>query len=256
MLQVRQLNLRYGGLQVLDRVDVDVPEHGVVGLIGPDGAGKTSFLDCLTGTAVPERGQVLLRGADLATRSAYRRVARGMAWTRREPAAVPGGTVSENVLAAQDRRARYGAVRGLLGLPGSWRRERELRRDAREILDYLDLLPYADDRVADLPYGVRKRCDLAMALATEPRLLVLDEPSAGLDPREAQQLGGTITALRGELGLSILLLEHHVPLVAGVCDEVYVLNYGQVLAYGPPDEIRRHPQVVAAYLEGAEHGAA
>lgn len=256
VLEVRALSLRFGGLQVLDRVDLDVPERRVVGLIGPNGAGKTSFFNCVTGIYRPQQGAIRLRGRDISRLPTHRRAAQGLARTWQNLGVVGSLTVFENVLLAQHPRAGYHALAGLLGLSGSWRRERELRRDTEEILDYLGLRGYAGEPVGRLPYGIQKRCDLAMALATDPRVLLLDEPSSGMGPEEAHRLGATLTELRTQLRLTILMIEHHVPLVVGVCDYVYVLNFGRLLAHGEPAEIQQHPDVLAAYLGEGHDGAA
>jgi branched-chain amino acid transport system ATP-binding protein len=160
----------------------------------------------------------------------------------------------------------------MLGLAGTWHRERELLRDAAEIIEYFGLEDVAHERTGALPYGVRKTCDMAMALASDPRMLLLDEPASGLSPEEALGLSATLRELRDRLKLTILMIEHHVPLVAEVCDYVYVLNFGELLTEGEPAEIQRHPEVIAAYLggtaekpeppewplqpEGASHGTA
>ncbi|MGH3681280.1 MAG: ABC transporter ATP-binding protein [Natronosporangium sp.] len=255
MMEVRGLSLRFGGLQVLDAVDLDLPEGRVAGLIGPNGAGKTSLFNCLTGSYRPQRGTVRFRGRDISGWPTHRRAALGIARTWQNLGVVGGLTVAENVLLARHQHAGYHALAGLLGLPGTGRRERELRRDVEEVLDYLDLRGYAAEPVDGLPYGIQKRCDLAMALATDPQLLLLDEPSSGMGPEEAHQLGATLAELASQLRLTVLMIEHHVPLVVDVCDHVYVLNFGQLLAEGAPAQIQQHPEVVAAYL-GSPDGAA
>ncbi|MGH3647827.1 MAG: ABC transporter ATP-binding protein [Micromonosporaceae bacterium] len=248
LLTVRGISLRFGGLQVLDGVDLDVHERQIVGLIGPNGAGKTSFFNCLTGIYQPQHGSVEFAGTDISKLPTHRRAQLGLARTWQNLGVVGELTVFDNVMLALHQRAGYSVVTGLFGLPSSLERERELRRDAEEILDFLELRGYADERVGDLSYGTQKQCDLAMALATDPLALLLDEPSSGMSPEEAHQLGDTLRRLRDALSLTILMIEHHVPLVVGTCDYVYVLNFGKLLATGEPAEIQRHPDVVAAYL--------
>ena len=248
LLEVRGISLRFGGLQVLGGVDLDVHEHQIVGLIGPNGAGKTSFFNCLTGIYQPQHGIVEFAGNDISTLPTHKRAQLGLARTWQNLGVVPKLTVFDNVLTALHQHAGYSVFSGMFGLPISLDRERVLRRDAEEILDYLDLRPYATERVGDLSYGIQKKCDLAMALASDPVALLLDEPSSGMSPEEAHQLGDTLRHLRDSLRLTILMIEHHVPLVVGVCDYVYVLNFGEVLAAGEPTEIQRHPEVVTAYL--------
>lgn len=256
VLEVRGLSLRFGGLQVLDQVDLSLPPRSIVGLIGPNGAGKTSFFNCVTGIYTPQQGMVRFRGHDITLLPTHRRAAHGLARTWQNLGVVGSLTVFENVLLAQHQRTGYHALAGLFGLAGTWRRERELHRDTEEILDYLDLRPYARSPVGDLPYGIQKRCDLAMALATDPEAILLDEPSSGMSPEEAQQLGATLSELRHELGLTILMIEHHVPLVVGISDYVYVLSFGRMLAEGEPAQIQRHPEVVTAYLGEESHATA
>ncbi|MGH3341522.1 MAG: ABC transporter ATP-binding protein [Carbonactinosporaceae bacterium] len=253
LLEVRELSLRFGGLQVLENVSVDVGEWEIVGLIGPNGAGKTSFFNCVTGIYRPDSGSVRFGGRDVSRMPTHRRSQLGIGRTWQNLGVVGTLTVFENVLLAQHGHAGYHALSGLLGMPRSVARERELRRDAHEITHYLGLHEYARERVNDLPYGVQKLCDLAMALATDPVVLLLDEPSSGMSPEEARSLGAKLRELRETLRLTIVMIEHHVPLVVDVCDYVYVLNFGQLLAEGKPRNIQDHPEVVAAYLGDADH---
>jgi branched-chain amino acid transport system ATP-binding protein len=254
-LEVRDLSIRFGGLQALADVTLDVGEWEIVGLIGPNGAGKTTLFNCLTGIYRPDKGTVTYRGKDITRKGTHRRAAMGIGRTWQNLGVIRSLTVMENVVTAQHAHVRYGAFSGLFGSPGAFLEERELQATAREILDFLGLLPLADERVGGLPYGTQKLCDLAMALATDPDILLLDEPSSGMGPEEAHRLGETLRFLRESLNLTILMIEHHVPLVVGVCDYVYVLNFGKLLAKGSPSEIQRHPEVMAAYL-GDEADAA
>ncbi len=247
-LEVRDVSLRFGGLQALDTVDIDVGEWEIVGLIGPNGAGKTTFFNVLTGIYKPDRGWVKFQGRDVTGVPTHKRVAMGMGRTWQNLGVVPSLTVMENLLTAQHHHVRYNPVTGLTGVPGTFMEERELKRNAEEILDFLGLLPLAAEQVGGLPYGTQKLCDLAMSLATDPTMLLLDEPSSGMGPDEAHKLGDTLRFLRDTLNLTILMIEHHVPLVVGVCDYVYVLSFGKLLAKGEPAEIQRHPDVIAAYL--------
>ena len=250
----RDISIRFGGLQALEGIDIDVGEWEIVGLIGPNGAGKTTFFNCLTGIYRPDRGTVRFRGQDISRLPTHRRTQLGLARTWQNLGVVPTLSVLENVMTAQHDHIRYGPIQGLIGSPQSFFEERALRHDAEEILEFLGLLPVRDELVAELPYGTQKLCDLAMALATDPDTLLLDEPSSGMSPEEAHQLGDTLRFLRDSLNLTILMIEHHVPLVVGVCDYVYVLSFGRMLARGEPGEIQRHPEVIAAYL-GEETGA-
>jgi branched-chain amino acid transport system ATP-binding protein len=255
ILESQDISIRFGGLQALEAVDLDVGEWEIVGLIGPNGAGKTTFFNCLMGLYKPDRGKVLYRGNDISRLPTHRRAATGIGRTWQNLGVVSTLSVMENVMTAQHTHVRYGILSGLVGSPTSFFEERTLRRDAMEILEFLGLQHVANELVGELPYGTQKLCDLAMALATDPDLLLLDEPSSGMSPEEAHQLGDTLRFLRDSLNLTILMIEHHVPLVVGVCDYVYVLSFGRLLARGEPGEIQRHPEVIAAYL-GEEASAA
>jgi branched-chain amino acid transport system ATP-binding protein len=255
VLEVRDVSIRFGGLQALDSVSIDVGEWEIVGLIGPNGAGKTTFFNCLMSIYKPDKGKVVYRGKDITRLATYKKAAMGLGRTWQNLGVIPSLTVLDNVLTAQHAHVRYGALSGMLGSPRSFAEEGELRTNAREILEFLGLLPVADELVGGLPYGTQKMCDLAMALATDPDILLLDEPSSGMGPEEAHQLGETLRFLRDSLNLTILMIEHHVPLVVGLCDYVYVLNFGKLLAKGEPKDIQQHPEVIAAYLGGEADAA-
>ena len=248
VFEVRGMSIRFGGLQALQDVDMDVGEWEIVGLIGPNGAGKTTFFNCLMGIYKPDRGVVKYRDRDVSRLPTHRRSMLGVGRTWQNLGVVSSLSVLENVMTAQHAHIRYGVVSGALGSPASFFEEQQLRRDAMEVLEFLGLREVANELVGELPYGTQKLADLAMALATDPETLLLDEPSSGMSPEEAHQLGDTLKFLRDSLNLTILMIEHHVPLVVGVCDYVYVLNFGEILARGEPQEIQAHPQVIAAYL--------
>ena len=257
ILEVRDVSIRFGGLQALDQVSLDVGEWEIVGLIGPNGAGKTTFFNCLTGIYEPDAGVITYRGRDISKTPTHRRVTLGMGRTWQNLGVSRELTVLQNLLIGQHTHVRYGALSGILGAPKTYGEERRLRRDAEEILDFLGLLDVRDELATNLPYGRLKLVDLAMALGTDPDILLLDEPSSGMSPEEAHTLGETLTFLRDSLNLTILMIEHHVPLVVGVCDYVYVLNFGSLLTKGSPTEVQKHPEVIAAYLgEESEDGAA
>ena len=255
MLEVRDVSIRFGGLKALDGVDIDVGEWEIVGLIGPNGAGKTTFFNCLMSIYKADKGKVVYRGKDITRVPTHKKAAMGLGRTWQNLGVIRSLSVLDNVLTAQHAHVRYGALSGMLGSPMSFSEEKELRSNAEEILDFLGLLPVAGEAVGGLPYGTQKMCDLAMALATDPDVLLLDEPSSGMGPEEAHQLGETLRFLRDSLNLTILMIEHHVPLVVGLCDYVYVFNFGKRLAKGEPKEIQKHPDVIAAYLGGESSAA-
>jgi branched-chain amino acid transport system ATP-binding protein len=257
VLETLGLSIRFGGLAALTDVDVRVGEYEIVGLIGPNGAGKTTFFNCVTGIHRPQGGRIRFRGREISDLPPHRRAALGIGRTFQNVGLVQTATVLDNVLTAQHAVVPYGAVPGMVGTPASILGERRLRRRAEELLDILGLGALRDSPVRGLPYGTLKRVEIAAALGTDPDLLLLDEPSSGMGPEEAHRLGDELLALREEFDVTILMIEHHVPLVARVCDYVYVLNFGQLLTEGRPAEVQAHPQVISAYLgEDADHGTA
>ena len=252
VLECRDLSIRFGGLQALDGVNLDVKEWEIVGLIGPNGAGKTTFFNCTMGVYEPTRGSVSYRGQEITNLPTYKRCALGLGRTFQNVGLVKSLPVLENMLIAQHAKVRYGAVSGMFGLPDSWQEEKVLRENALEILNFMGLVEQRDARVSKLPYGLQKLTEIAAVLASDPDFLLLDEPTSGMSPEEAHAFGDLLLKLRAELNLTVLMIEHHVPLVVRVCDHVYVLNFGKLLAEGKPEDIRQHPEVVAAYLGGDE----
>jgi len=250
VVEVEGLSLRFGGLQALSDVSLKVAEWEIVGLIGPNGAGKTTAFNCITGFYRPDAGRVLYRGSEITRLATHERVGLGIGRTFQNVGMVKTATALENLKAAQHVHAGYSAMAGILGAPDSLAAERTLTDRAEDILELLDLTDVRHAVVASLPYGRLKLLELGCALATDPDLLLLDEPSSGMGPEDAAELGDRLLALRREFGLTLLLIEHHVPLVAKVCDYVYVLNFGRLLAEGDPEAIQRQPEVVAAYLGG------
>jgi branched-chain amino acid transport system ATP-binding protein len=250
ILEVEKMGIRFGGLQALEDVTVNVPEWEIVGLIGPNGAGKTTLFNCITGLYQPNTGTVKHRGRDISILPTHRRIAGGIGRTFQNIGLVKGLTVLENCMVAQHSRIAYGAVGGTVGAPRSFAEERRLRANAREVLDFFDLVDLENSQIEGLPYGTLKLIEIATVLATDPDVVLLDEPSSGMGPDEAHALGERLLKLRKMLNLTMLMIEHHVPLVVDVCDYVYVLNFGKVLAEGKPKQIQNHPEVVAAYLGG------
>jgi branched-chain amino acid transport system ATP-binding protein len=258
VLELERVSIRFGGLQALDELSFSVGEWEIVGLIGPNGAGKTTAFNCITGFYRPDSGRILHRGRDVTRLPAHRRVALGFGRTFQNVGMVKTATALENLKAAQHVHAGYSALAGVLGAPEALAAERVLTERAEALLELLGLSHLADVEVQSLPYGQLKLLELGCALATDPDILLLDEPSSGMGPDEAAELGRRLLALREQVGLTVLLIEHHVPLVTSVCDYVYVLNFGRLLAEGQPSAIKRHPEVVAAYLGTAagDDGAA
>jgi len=248
VLECNDLSIQFGGLKALDAVDLSVNEWEIVGLIGPNGAGKTTFFNCVMNVYNPTRGSVVYRGENITALPTHERVPRGFGRTFQNVGLVKSLTVMDNMLIAQHSKVRYGAMAGIGGMPGSFREETALRENALEILSFMGLVEHRDARVGSLPYGLQKLSEIAAVLGTDPEFLMLDEPTSGMSPEEAHEFGDLLLKLRTELNLTVLMIEHHVPLVVRVCDHVYVLNFGRLLAEGKPHEIQRHPEVVAAYL--------
>jgi branched-chain amino acid transport system ATP-binding protein len=245
----------FAGLVALDKVDVEVKRGEIVGLIGPNGAGKTTFFNCVTGFTAPTRGRVSFDGRDVTSLSPARRAELGMARTFQHAQLFGHLTVRENLLLG--RHLHYGAPawQAAIGLPRARRAERAADAAVREIAARTGLTPVLDATISDLPYGTQRMIEVARALATEPRMLLLDEPGAGMDTSESAYFGQMLRGIHEERGLAMLLIEHDVALVMAVCDRVYVLDFGVLIASGSPDEIRRNPQVQAAYFGSEVVGA-
>jgi branched-chain amino acid transport system ATP-binding protein len=247
-LRVHELSLTFGGLRVLDGVTMTVRRGTVCGLVGPNGAGKTSLFNCVSGHYRPDGGSIRLDGADLLRVQPHRLVALGIARTFQHPWLDPGATVLDNVLVGGHTRGRGGPFSLALRLPFVRRDEAGLRRRALELLDSLDLGGSAGRPAGSLPFGAAKRVEIARALLAEPRLLMLDEPASGVAHDEVDALAGLVLRLRRELGLTILLVEHHMGMVSAVTDRVVALVEGRKVAEGSAAEVRRDPAVVEAYL--------
>ena len=226
VLEVQDLTIRFGGLVAVDGLNLRVSEWEIVGLMGPNGAGKTSAFNCITGFYKPTRGRVFYRDEDVTSLPPHRKAAMGMGHTLQNVGMVKSETVLENLLTAQHTHAGYGALQAVAGTGVVRQREKELVARADALLELLGLQQFRDRRLSALSYGTLKLLELGCALATDPDLLLLDEPSSGMGPEESHQLGERLLALRKELGVTMLLIEHHVPLVTAVCDYVYVLNFG------------------------------
>jgi branched-chain amino acid transport system ATP-binding protein len=253
VLETRGISVRFGGVYANTDVSIKVGELEIVGIIGPNGAGKTTAFNVITGFYKPDRGRVIFKGRDVTGLAVHERAALGLGRTFQNVGLVKGSTVRENLLTAQYLAADYSILAGMLGAPPTFGVERELNEKSEAIAEIMGLADILDEYVVGLPYGVLKRVEIATVLATDPEVLLLDEPSSGMGPEEAHELGDTLLQLRRDFSLSIAMIEHHVPLVVRVCDYVYCLNFGQLLAEGLPDEVRNHPQVVTAYLgEDAE----
>ncbi|MGH9087021.1 MAG: ABC transporter ATP-binding protein [Acidimicrobiales bacterium] len=245
-LRVDGLSVSFGGLAALDGVSLDVAPHEVVGLIGPNGAGKTTLFNAITGFVRPARGSVRWNGRTLRRHRAHHLGRLGIARTLQGVGLCAGLTVAENVVCGAQPRLRADLVSALTGTWRSSREERRVHDEARELLEGLGIGTWAGRFPGALPYGVQKRVALARALMARPRLLLLDEPASGLSATDMDELSARIRELRHDM--AVLLVEHHMDLVMATCDRIVVLDFGQVVATGTPEEVRASPEVTAAYL--------
>jgi branched-chain amino acid transport system ATP-binding protein len=248
LLDVANLSLRFGGIVALDELSFRVRAGEIAGIIGPNGAGKTTLFNCLSRLYRPDRGRIDFDGRALLEMRAHQVAALGIGRTFQNVALFRSLTVFENILLGRHCRGHGGFLAAALRFPRVARDEDEARAKGRELLRFLDLENVADATVASLPFGTRKRVELGRALASEPRLLLLDEPASGLNHEEVGALGGLIRAIRDRIGVTILLVEHHMSLLMSVSDHVVALDFGRKIADGAPAEVRDHPDVVRAYL--------
>ncbi len=248
LLVVENLSVAFSGLRALSDVTFSVSEHEIVGLIGPNGAGKTTLLNCISRLYTPQAGTLNFAGKDLLKLPVHAIPVEGITRTFQNLELSGEATALENVGVSSMRRFRTNLLAELLALPSSRRNTAAGEAAALVALEQLGLAEYARERVADLSYGVQKRIEIARALAGEPRLMLLDEPAAGLNPEETRALGETIRQMRADKGVSILLIEHDMRLVMDVCDRLVVLDHGECISVGAPDVVRNDPAVIDAYL--------
>jgi branched-chain amino acid transport system ATP-binding protein len=252
LLQIAHLTMRFGGIVALDDVNFAVSDGRIVGLIGPNGAGKTTLFNCLSRLYRPERGDICLNGASLRHCAPSDIAAKGIGRTFQSPALFASMSVLDNVKVGAHARGRNTPLSDAVTLPSARREERDRDRTARAMLAFVGLQDAAAQPAAGLSFAARKRVELARALAAQPRLLLLDEPAGGLNHDEVAELGILIRAIRDQLRITVLLVEHHMGLVMSLSDQVVVLNFGRVIADGSPDEVRKLPAVTEAYL-GRKH---
>ena len=248
VLHTTHLGIRFGGLQAADSVDLTLDQGEIVGLIGPNGAGKTTVFNMLTGVYKPTDGDIKLLGKSIVGKTSHDITNAGIARTFQNIRLFRSMTVLENIEVAFQTRMHYTMLDALLRTPAYARAERGARARALEILSVFGMQDMADQPADSLPYGQQRRLEICRALAASPKLLLLDEPAAGMNPTETRDLMDTIRIIRDKFGVTILLIEHDMKLVMGICERIYVLNYGSVIAEGTPDEIRSNPEVITAYL--------
>jgi branched-chain amino acid transport system ATP-binding protein len=248
LLDVRDLALRFGGIVALDGVSFDLEEGQILGLIGPNGAGKTTLFNCLSRLYTPNRGDILFEGRSLLDRPPHRIAEVGIARTFQNLALFPRQSVFDNIRIGSHSRYHSDFVSDTLLVPWVRRQEKALEETVWGFLDMLDLREVAHDTPDGLPFGTRKRVELARALAARPRLLLLDEPAGGLNHDEVAELGSLIRRIRDERRITVLLVEHHMNLVMSISDKVVALDFGRKIAEGPPASVQRDEEVIRAYL--------
>lgn len=251
LLETQGLHRSFGGVHAVKDVSFQVPAGVIKAVIGPNGAGKTTLFNLIAGTLTPHRGDVVFRGKPITGRKPHAVAALGIARTFQTTKLFPHMTVLENVMVGRHTRTRSGFVAGMLNLPGTWREHRQTQEKARAILDDLGLAVHTQETAGTLPFGRQRLVEFARALATEPALLLLDEPAAGLNIYETQELSKLILKIR-DTGVTCLVVEHDMSLVMNISDEVVVLDQGRKIAEGPPAAIQRNPEVIRVYL-GVDH---
>ena len=272
VLHVENITMQFGGVVAVNNLSIDIPEGKIVALIGPNGAGKTTAFNCITGVYEPTNGKVEFMGKTIVenyprgkmkktyageNQGLYTHVVSptpdkitklGIARTFQNIRLWSSMTVFENVLTAKHMRAKQNVFSSTFR--GNAKEEKRMREETMTLLVEQGLDKYKDERATSLPYGLQRRLEIARALATNPKLLLLDEPAAGMNPQETKELMDMIRWIRQEFGLTILLIEHDMSLVMGICERIYVLEYGEIIAQGTPDEIKKNPEVIRAYLGG------
>ena len=248
ILEVDELGINFGGLRAVNNFSMKIEEGQLYGLIGPNGAGKTTVFNMLTGVYTPTDGTVKLEGKKINGMKPYVITRLGIARTFQNIRLFKDMTVKENVLAALDTQASYGLFSGMFKLPNSLKPEKDMDKESMSLLEVFHLEKDADKLAKNLPYGKQRELEIIRALGAHPKLLLLDEPAAGMNPQETKNLMETIRLVRDRFNIAILLIEHDMKLVMGICEKISVLNYGMLLAEGTPEEIRTNPDVVKAYL--------
>ena len=251
VLECKNVGIKFGGLKAVDNFNLSINKGELLGLIGPNGAGKTTVFNMITGVYAPSEGEILLNGNKINGKSASDICHMGISRTFQNIRLFPYLTVVENVKVAKNQLMKYSLFAGMFRTPSYWREEAKVEEECMELLKVFNLDKFADLPAGSLPYGEQRKLEIARALACNPSLLLLDEPAAGMNPKETEELMQTIKLLRDKFDTSILLIEHDMKLVIGICERLTVLNYGSILAEGDPRTTINDERVVRAYLGGA-----
>ena len=250
LLEIKNLGIAFGGLRAVQNINLSIDDNEIVGLIGPNGAGKTTVFNMLTNVYAPTEGDILLEGQSIIGKKTSQVTRLGIARTFQNIRLFKNISVIDNVKIAMNAQMKYSILSGVLRLPSYWREERNIQEKALELLRVFNLEKYAQASACSLPYGQQRRLEIARALATNPKLLLLDEPAAGMNPTETQDLMSIIRLIRERFHISILLIEHDMSFVMGICERLLVLDHGEEIARGEPEKVRNDPLVITAYLGG------
>lgn len=252
VLRAKDISIVFGGLTAVDHFNMEIGQNELVGLIGPNGAGKTTVFNILTGVYTPTSGEYEFDGKNVDKVHTYKLVQSGIARTFQNIRLFSKMSVLDNVIVANNFNMEYKPLTGAFRLPAFWKEEKREREEALKLLSIFDLDQYADVDAENLPYGQQRKLEIARAMSTKPKLLLLDEPAAGMNPKETEELMETIRLIRDKFNISILLIEHDMKLVLGICERIIVLDHGKIISQGDPIETVNDPRVVTAYLGTAE----
>ncbi len=248
LLKTENIVMKFEGLTAINNLNLEIQEHQIFGLIGPNGAGKTTAFNVITGFLVPTEGKVYFKGEDITGLKPNHITKRGIARTFQNIKLFPEMSVIENVMTGFHIHRKFSFFEAMFRLPRFFKDEAKMYKKGMELLDLVGLTQFANDQAGSLPYGHQRKLEIARALATAPTMLLLDEPAAGMNPQESSELMDLIRKLRDEMNLTILLIEHDMKVVMGICERIKVLDHGEEIAEGTPEEIRNNPRVIEAYL--------